>query len=212
LAWRVLAGQGKAGTNREKETTMHLYDEETDTESTEDTVESLSPAGLTKLKRQAILNDFLERHDGKFDGRAFFTEVEADPNHPARGWFVWDQYQGWLEANLDRARSFTRGLTFEYTVQTIDRGAVNITVERVPFVHSPMAERHNGGGYVQTNPADKAHMLHLCQEAAVALTTWVNRYGAVVRFCGGSTMVLQRQIRLLEKVAEDGDTLKTGSD
>jgi hypothetical protein len=190
---------------------MHLYDEETETESAEDTVESLSPAGLTKLKRQEILNDFLERHDGKFDGRAFFTEVEADPNHPARGWFVWDQYQGWLEANLDRARSFTRGLTFEYTVQTIDRGAVNITVERVPFVHSPMAERHNGGGYVQTNPADKSHMLNLCQEAGVALTTWVNRYGAALRYCGGSTMVFQRQIRLLEKVAEDGDTRKTVS-
>lgn len=163
----------------------------------------LSWAGLTKEKRATIIADYTARHDGRYDPSGFFDEVQEDPNHPARSWFVWDLEQGWLEANLERAGAFARGLTIERRQKVVDHGVVSITVSRIPLLHSPMADRSIGGGYIFTDPNNDRHMANLCQEGAATLTAWINRYHAAVKHCGGSMMIFHRQIRLLEKMIDD---------
>jgi hypothetical protein len=162
----------------------------------------IGPRHLNRERRQTLIKDYAERHGGIWRPDGFYDEVASDSSHEARAWFEWDKEQAARAYNIERARSFGRGLQVVFTVETIDRGNVTVHVEHVPLVHSPMATRSHGGGYILTNPRDEIHMAALCQEAASTLTGWLNRYSAALKHCGGSPMVFQRQIRLLEKVEE----------
>jgi hypothetical protein len=179
-----------------------MLEEKTEEAAADEEPVAIGPAHLSKDRRKAIAQDYFVRH-GKYDPRGFYEEVAADLDHPARDWFVWDSEAAALAFNVERARAFARGFKFEYSIETVDRGTVSVSVTSVPLFHSPISGRANGGGYTMTNPADSDHMANLCEEAAAALQAWLNRYGGAVKHCGGSTMIFQRQIRLLEKVAEE---------
>lgn len=156
-------------------------------------------AYLAKDRRKAIVEDYVSRHNGHYDPRGFFDEVVKDPDHEARCWFEWDKEKGWIEANVERARAFVRGFVIPRT-EIINHGPVSFMV---PLAYSPVDSRSIGGGYKIASQSDRMVMPELCEEAAVALTAWLNRYSGAVKYAGGSIMVIQKVIRLLEKIVED---------
>ena len=102
--------------------------------------------GLTKAARQAILDDYLARHNGRFDAGEFLTEVRAGgEDHPAFGWFTWDDDRAAHEHRLWQARTFARDLRVTFNVETLERGAVRIRTVEAPRLVSPLEGRQKGG-------------------------------------------------------------------
>lgn len=154
---------------------------------------------FTKAERQAIVDDFIERH-GRYDPAAFVEEARS-PQHPAHGWFEWDDKQAAHDHRLWQARSFVRDLRVRFDVEVIERGAVKVRQAETPALISPMETRRAGGGYVPVRPDDPDAMSALCAEAARALDAWLRRYSGAVVAAGGSVKPLEAQARALRKHA-----------
>lgn len=154
--------------------------------------------GLTKAARQAILDDYLARHNGRFDAGEFLTEVRAGgEDHPAFGWFTWDDDRAAHEHRLWQARTFARDLRVTFNVETLERGAVRIRTVEAPRLVSPLEGRQKGGGYVTVDPESPEAMRALCAEAAASLQSWLRRYGGALAWAGGSTDSLDEAVKVL---------------
>jgi len=153
-------------------------------------------ARFTKALRQRILDDFTRQNNGWFDPRAFVLHVrDTGPDHPAYGWFEWDDAKAAEEHRVWQARTFAQGLRIEFKVETVERGS--FTVSAPQFV-SPLDARASGGGYFQTDPTDAEHMAEFAKQAAQHLRWWLRRYGAVVVAAGGDLGALTDLAEALE--------------
>ncbi|WP_201829560.1 hypothetical protein [Microvirga zambiensis] len=155
---------------------------------------------FTKELRQQIVKEFALRHNGVFNPTLFLEHVrETGPEHPAFEWFEWDQNKAALNYQIEQARSFARDLRVSFTVEEVGRSEpVRVRQAAMPLVLSPMEGRKDGGGYVLVNPDDPAHMIEHCQQAAIALRAWQNRYKSALLHAGGSPETLEEAIRQLE--------------
>src|SRR3982751_2707840 len=112
----------------------------------------------TEELRQQIIEEFCSRHDGRYDAAEFLDEVRrAGPKHPAYDWFEFDVKKAALQYNLSQARQFAQGLKVTYEVKKVAAGGPIKLITSAPLVISPLASRHQGGGYVLTDLTDKQH-------------------------------------------------------
>lgn len=156
---------------------------------------------LTKQRRQEIIREFAVRHNGYFNPKLFFEEVQSTGDeHEAYAWFEWDRDRGWLEHNHWRAREFAIGLQVNFSVEEVGRSKVTVREVSMPFTLSPMDGRNGGGGYIVSDPNDPAHLIELCGQAATDLARWLRRYQAAVIHARGSVQAIEKQLRLLEAV------------
>ena len=157
---------------------------------------------LKKADRQKIVDDFAERNGGQFNPRDFVDDVrQTKGQHPAWGWFTWDDEKAAEDHRIWQARQFVRDLVVLHSVETIYRGKVTVRQVESPAFVSPMDGRREGGGYLSLDPDDPAQMLAFCVEAATSLQSWLRRYSVAVAYSGGSVTSLRKQLTALEKVA-----------
>lgn len=74
--------------------------------------------------------------------------------------------------------------------QTRQVGAIEVREHVVPRYHSPVAGRRDGGGYIATDPSDPTHRAELGRQAAVALTSWLDRYAGTAGLLGIDTSAI----------------------
>lgn len=155
---------------------------------------------FTKELRQQIIRDFAVRHNGNFNPALFLGEVErTGENHPAHGWFEWDNDEAARQHRVWQAREFAAGLRVKFSVEEVVRGKVSVREVEMPFAISPIADRSKGGGYYVADNENPEHMGELCRQAATSLQGWLRRYQAALVHAGGSVVVIDRQLALLEK-------------
>ena len=160
-------------------------------------------ARLTKEERQEIIRDFAQAHGGLFNPASFVEEIrKVGRKHPAYGWFTWDRNKAAFEYQLWQAREFAVGLRIRFTVEEIGRSKRITIRERImPFAISPVERRREDGGYYVADPENPEHMAEYCRQAATALRTWINRYGAAVSHAGGSPRVVERLLKMIEEAS-----------
>ena len=156
----------------------------------------------TKKLRQEIVAEFTRRHNGQFDAKLFFNEVrDAGPNHPAHSWFEWNVERGWVAHNVDLARAFVQDLKIAFAVTEITHTNISkLETVEMPLMHSPLADRRRGGGYVRTEPSS---VPELCRQGAAALRSWLGRYRDILVAVGGSDSTIEGVISILEDVVEE---------
>ena len=82
---------------------------------------------ITKKERRAIVQDFMERHGGHYDPRAFVDEIRrSNGQHPAWTWFTWDNDKAADEYRIWQARVFAQDIVVKFSVEQIRRGKVVI--------------------------------------------------------------------------------------
>ena len=160
---------------------------------------------LTRAERQEIIEDYMSRHNGKWDPRGFRDEVKAaGDGHRAWSWFMWNKDKAADEYQIWQARQFVRGVTITRTIETIERGAVVSYETEMPLVFSRPSERASGGGYAPPNPSDPDSMGEYCSEAHQALENWLERYSSALIYAGGKPTPINKILSLLwEKVPRD---------
>ena len=157
---------------------------------------------IKKAERRTIVQDFMERHGGRYDPRVFVDEVRRSKGkHPAWTWFTWDDDKAAEDYRVWQARVFVQEIVVQFSVEQIRRGHVVVVAVDAPAFVSPMDTRRSGGGYVELNPDDPVQMVNLCSEAARALQAWVRRYSGAVAYVGGSVSGSQKLAGLLEKAS-----------
>lgn len=151
---------------------------------------------MTRQQRQAIVDDFIGRH-GAFRPGAFLAEARSE-NHPAHGWFTWDDQAAANAHRMEQAREFVRDLRVTFSVEVIERGAVTVREITVPAAVSPMASRAGRGGYMALTPET---MPAFREEAAAALATWLRRYEGALVSSGQDTAAIRGVIDALQAEA-----------
>lgn len=151
---------------------------------------------LTKANRQKIIDNYL-----RLSGRNMFIPAEfidwlaGKPDHEAYEWFF---SKNDAEAARDHriwlARQMANGLriTAEVSTTPAKGQVVSVTVREFPAYLSPGNLRAAGGGYQPFDPQDGQAMAELRRQGAVAMRSWLNRYGGA--FAG-------QDLRALEKIA-----------
>ena len=157
---------------------------------------------IKKADRRAIVQDFMERHGGRYDPRAFVDEVRrSNGQHQAWTWFTWDDDKAAEDHRIWQARVFAQDIVVQFSVEQIRRGSVVVVSADAPAFVSPLDTRRSGGGYVELDPDDPAQMAILCAEAARSLQAWVRRYSGAVAYVGGLISGSQKLAGLLENVS-----------
>lgn len=160
-------------------------------------------ACFTKAVRQDIVREFALRHNGQYDPVLFLKEVqETGKGHPAYKWFEWDAAKAAHEFNLEQARAFARDLRVTFSVEEVRRNEpVSVRQVSMPLVQSPLEGRKKGGGYVLVDPENGEHKAEHCRQAASALRSWLNRYGAAVVHAGMTYTEIEEIASKLDKAA-----------
>lgn len=156
---------------------------------------------LNPTERQAILDDHVARH-GRYDPAVFVAEA-ASSQHPAHGWFEWDDQSAAGEYRLWQAREFVRGLRIRFTIEMQERNVKGAIEREAPAFLSPVAGRKAGGGYHPVDPNDPEHMRELCRQAAASLGTWLRRYEAALDHAGVTHARVEKLRAALEAASED---------
>lgn len=157
---------------------------------------------FTKERRQQIVEDFSRRHNGQFDPKLFLKEIEeTGKKHAAYSWFEWDNAKAAKEHRLWQARSFAKDLRIHFTIEEVGRqGAITMKTSEMPMVISPADGRNDGGGYVQVDPNNPAHMTEHCHQAATALRSWLRRYQAAIVHVYNSDVLVGQIVDALDSV------------
>jgi hypothetical protein len=151
----------------------------------------------TKELRQQIVTDFCASHDGEFNPQAFVKEVGASgPDHPAYGWFIWEDDRAAHQYRLERARMFIQGLRISVKVKPFGRSGT-MTVKEAPLALSPLSDRADGGGYYIFDEDNPEHIRELCRQGAADLERWLERYTLAVAEAGAKDLPVERLIKAL---------------
>ena len=124
---------------------------------------------MTRDEKQAVLDDHLERH-GSYRPDVFLAEA-SDPDHPAHGYFRWDEAAAAHQYRMWQAREFVDGLRCERRQETSVAGTSRV-------VMMPVVVSERKGEYVSTaTPSGEAILV---REARERLFQWVERYESTV--------------------------------
>ncbi len=155
---------------------------------------------LSKQDRRHIVEEFARRHNGQYNPMLFLEEVrKTGSEHPAYEWFEWDLKKAARAYQIEQARQFARDLRVSFTVEDVSpKRKVKVAHQEMPLVISPIEGRRHGGGYVLVDPEDPEHMQEHCRQAAMALGSWLKRYGSALEFAGRRKAEVESVIRTLE--------------
>lgn len=137
---------------------------------------------IARAERERIIRDYAARHNGRYDPAGFVAEVRAaGAEHPAFGWFTWDDDAAAERHRLWEARRFATGLRVVFSVETVERAPVRVSA---PLAVSPVSERAAGGGYRLVARDSDAGRAELVRQAAAALRSWAERNDFVLTLAG----------------------------
>ena len=138
-------------------------------------------AQFTKADRQRIIDSYLsETGRNMFVPGEFIDWLADNEDHEAYEWFfAKDDASAAREYRIGLARQMASGLRIVVEVSTAPAAGsvVQITVREFPAFVSPVASRKSGGGYEPFDPNDPAAMAEFRRQGAVALGSWLARYG-----------------------------------
>lgn len=159
---------------------------------------------LTRKQRQEIVDEYLAQSGAnQYIPHEFVAWLSEHPDHPAYGWFEWDDAKAADAYRLDQARAFVQDLRITFSVESVGSGgAVKVSSGSMPSLISPLEGRRSGGGYVPLRADDAVSMDVYCDEAARALDAWCRRYESAVLHRGGNLNAARKLIALLAPVAK----------
>ena len=123
----------------------------------------------TAEDRQAIINQFIAEH-GSFDP-ALFVEEARSQNHPAHGFFEWndgaaaERYRVWQARQFVHVRVVTR---------IIDGGTAEVAVSRPEYVAKQ--SRREDGYIGVSSPDGEAELRWQALDSGFGLRSWLRRY------------------------------------
>lgn len=134
---------------------------------------------FTSADRQRIIDDYLAQTGRPlFIPGEFVDWLEGKPEHEAYKWFFgMGDATAAREHRIAMARRMAGGLRITVRKQDVKSAVVLVTQREFPAFISPMSTRRSGGGYSPFDPEDAGDMAKLQHEAAVAMQSWLNRYG-----------------------------------
>ena len=151
---------------------------------------------FTAKDRQRIIDGYLsESGRNLFVPAEFIDWLSGQPDHEAHEWFFSkSDAETAREHRIWMARRMANGLRITAEVSTAPSkgNVVSVSVREFPAYMSPVASRRDGGGYQPFDPKDAGAMAELRRQGAVAMRSWLNRYGGA--FAG-------QDLRALEKIA-----------
>lgn len=130
-------------------------------------------------KRQEIIDDYLSKTGrNMFNAGEFIDWLEKHPEHEAYDWFFgMDDAEAARQHRIHLARRMASGLRIVAKEEVSEARVVQITEREYPAYISPVADRKSGGGYQRFDPTDADAMAELRRQGAVALRSWLDRYG-----------------------------------
>jgi hypothetical protein len=160
---------------------------------------------LTSKRRQEIVDEYLaESGANQYVAEEFVEWLSGRPEHPAYGWFQWDDGKAGAAYRAQQARQFVNGLRVSFETESVSRGgAVKVSMHTMPAMISPLEGRRSGGGYVPLSGDDPTSMDAYCDEAARALDAWCRRYESAVAHRGGNVNAARKLIALLAPKEDD---------
>jgi hypothetical protein len=155
---------------------------------------------FTAKDRQRIIDGYLvETGSNLFVPSEFIDWLAGQPEHEAYEWFYGNSdAETAREHRIWMARRMANGLRIvaEVSVAPKKGNVVAVSVRDFPAYISPVALRKNGGGYQPFEPDDAESMAELRRQGAVAMRSWLNRYGGAFA---------ASDLRTLEKIASESD-------
>jgi len=143
---------------------------------------------MTSANRQKIIDDYLaDSGQNFFSAPSFIDWLGEKPDHIAYPWFFnKDDESAAREYRIGLARRMASGLRIVTHVSTAPAtGTVVHIIERIiPAYVSPMASRHDRGGYYPVDPQDEAQLAEIKRQGGTALRSWLRRYSGVMAECG----------------------------
>jgi len=131
---------------------------------------------FAKTDRQRIVDGYLQA-----TGRNMFVPGEfvdwlgGQPEHEAYEWFyALDDTEAARQYRIDLARRMASGLRI--VVTDTEAATSTIVVREYPAYVSPVAGRKEGGGYAPFDPRSEIDQAELRHQAAVSLSSWLNRF------------------------------------
>ena len=159
-------------------------------------------SGFPKKERQRIVDEYLQA-----TGRNMFVPGEfvdwlgGQPEHEAYGWFYGlDDTEAARQYRIDLARRMASGLRL--VVSDVEAETRTIVVREYPAYISPVAARREGGGYAPFDPRSEIDQAELRRQAAVSLTSWLNRFRGCAENVGLDMEPLERVAAALRGVEE----------
>ena len=133
--------------------------------------EKPKPKRLTKAQRLAIATLHMKRsEDGRYVPQEF-VDAARDEDHPAHGWFTWDDGEAAEKWRVAEGRRFVQGLPVEVSVPAVDYGEpLPVKTVTVPALVSD----ESGDGYVSV--VTDAGMETLKECALREYARWAGRH------------------------------------
>ncbi|CAB4167206.1 hypothetical protein UFOVP858_19 [uncultured Caudovirales phage] len=133
-------------------------------------------SGFPTKERQRIVDEYLQATGrNMFVPGEFVDWLKGQPKHEAYPWFYGmtdgDAARQW---RIDLARRMASGLRI--VVRDEEPETSTIVVREYPAFVSPVDGRKDGGGYAPFDPRSEIDQAELRRQAAVSLTSWLNRY------------------------------------
>ena len=125
----------------------------------------------TAEDRQAIIDLFIAEH-GSFDPAVFVEEARSE-NHPAHGWFEWDDGAAAERYRVWQARQFVH---VRVVTRIVDGGTAEVEVEvsRPEYVAQ---QSHGVDGYIPvSSPDGEAELRWQALDSGFGLRSWLKRY------------------------------------
>lgn len=148
--------------------------------------------GFTKKQRQEIIDGYLnDSGQNSFRPEQFLDWLVDNPDHVAYAWFHGESdEEAARQYRIDKARDFVSGLRIEIRVSTAPSKSKKIRIVthedplHVPRYISRLADRSNGGGYVEVDINDPVDQRELARQAAMHLRSWMKRWGGTAELIG----------------------------
>ena len=157
---------------------------------------------FAKKDRQRIVDGYLQETGRNMFVPGEFVDWLADqPEHEAYEWFyALEDGEAARQYRIDLARRMASGL--RVVISDTDAVTSTIVVREYPAYVSPVAARKMGGGYAPFDPRSEIDQAELRRQAAVSLTSWLNRFRGCAENVGMDMEPLERVAAALRGVEE----------
>ena len=157
---------------------------------------------FAKKDRQRIVDGYLQATGrNMFVPGEFVDWLEDQPQHEAYEWFYGiNDTEAARQYRIDLARRMASGLRI--VVSDMDEQTSTIVVREYPAYVSPVATRKLGGGYAPFDPRSEIDQAELRRQAAVSLSSWLNRFRGCAENVGLDMEPLEKVAVALRGVEE----------
>lgn len=143
-------------------------------------------AGFPKKERQRIIDEYLSAtRRNMFHPAEFVDWLGTQPEHEAYDWFYGSgDADAARQHRIQLARQMANGLRIVFTHNEVEHKKISLIAREYPAFVSPLAGRKSGGGYEAFDPDNDQAQEELRRQAAVGLTSWLNRYRGCAEHIG----------------------------